>query len=117
MGTGGSVGCPALSPPPPPRSLFGSLQEEAVQDAESVRLQQQAHQQHSCTLDECFQLYTKEEQVGGTPKTAREHHGAGGRLLGLPRARFGVPTARGVPSWPRTTRGAARTAECRSRAR
>ncbi|NWZ32028.1 UBP43 hydrolase, partial [Asarcornis scutulata] len=49
--------------------LFGSLQEEAVQDAESVRLQQQAHQQqHSCTLDECFQLYTKEEQVGGTLK-------------------------------------------------
>lgn len=36
-----------------------------MQDAESVRLQQQAHQQqHSCTLDECFQLYTKEEQVG-----------------------------------------------------
>ncbi|NXR54904.1 UBP43 hydrolase, partial [Hippolais icterina] len=44
--------------------LFGSIQEEAVQDAESVRQQQQAHgQQHSCTLDECFQLYTKEEQV------------------------------------------------------
>ncbi|KFO77448.1 Ubiquitin carboxyl-terminal hydrolase 43, partial [Cuculus canorus] len=43
--------------------LFGDLREEVVQDAESVRLQQQAHQQHSCTLDECFQLYTKEEQV------------------------------------------------------
>ncbi|NWY93168.1 UBP43 hydrolase, partial [Loxia curvirostra] len=44
--------------------LFGSIQEEVVQDAESVRRQQQAHgQQHSCTLDECFQLYTKEEQV------------------------------------------------------
>ncbi|NXP08013.1 UBP43 hydrolase, partial [Thinocorus orbignyianus] len=44
--------------------LFGDIQEEVVQDAESVRLQQQAHrQQHSCTLDECFQLYTKEEQV------------------------------------------------------
>lgn len=82
MGTGGSVGCPALSPPPLPLSLFGSLQEEAVQDAESVRLQQQAHQQHSCTLDECFQLYTKEEQVGGTPKTAPEHHGAGGEAAG-----------------------------------
>uniref|UniRef100_A0A8B9G8R5 ubiquitinyl hydrolase 1 n=1 Tax=Amazona collaria TaxID=241587 RepID=A0A8B9G8R5_9PSIT len=27
-------------------------------------MQQQAHgQQHSCTLDECFQLYTKEEQL------------------------------------------------------
>ncbi|NWV16886.1 UBP43 hydrolase, partial [Origma solitaria] len=44
--------------------LFGSIQEEMVQDAESVWQQQQAHgQQHSCTLDECFQLYTKEEQV------------------------------------------------------
>ncbi|XP_066188528.1 ubiquitin carboxyl-terminal hydrolase 43 [Sylvia atricapilla] len=44
--------------------LFGSLQQEAVQDAESVRWQQQVHgQQHSCTLDECFQLYTKEEQL------------------------------------------------------
>ncbi|XP_062448105.1 ubiquitin carboxyl-terminal hydrolase 43, partial [Rhea pennata] len=44
--------------------LFGSIQEEVVQDAESVKLQQQAHQQqHSCTLDECFQLYTKEEQL------------------------------------------------------
>ncbi|NWX04268.1 UBP43 hydrolase, partial [Caloenas nicobarica] len=44
--------------------LFGDIQEEEVQDAESVQLQQQAHrQQHSCTLDECFQLYTKEEQV------------------------------------------------------
>lgn len=36
-----------------------------MKDAESVRNQQQQHlQQHSCTLDECFQLYTKEEQVG-----------------------------------------------------
>ncbi|NXW56417.1 UBP43 hydrolase, partial [Eurystomus gularis] len=44
--------------------LFGDIQEEVVEDAASVRLQQQAHrQQPSCTLDECFQLYTKEEQV------------------------------------------------------
>ncbi|XP_033894023.3 ubiquitin carboxyl-terminal hydrolase 43-like isoform X2 [Acipenser ruthenus] len=44
--------------------LFGNIQEEVVQDAESVRAQQQQHQQqHSCTLDECFQLYTKEEQL------------------------------------------------------
>ncbi|KAM9362670.1 ubiquitin carboxyl-terminal hydrolase 43a [Symphorus nematophorus] len=44
--------------------LFGSIQEEVVKDAESVRNQQQQHlQQHSCTLDECFQLYTKEEQL------------------------------------------------------
>ncbi|KAG9350470.1 hypothetical protein JZ751_026833 [Albula glossodonta] len=44
--------------------LFGNIQEEVVKDAESVRTQQQQHlQQHSCTLDECFQLYTKEEQL------------------------------------------------------
>ena len=46
------------------RSLFGNIQEEVVKDADSVRNQQQQHvQQYSCTLDECFQLYTKEEQV------------------------------------------------------
>uniref|UniRef100_A0A8C6YGA4 ubiquitinyl hydrolase 1 n=1 Tax=Naja naja TaxID=35670 RepID=A0A8C6YGA4_NAJNA len=45
-------------------SLFGNIQEEVVEDAESVRLKQQLHQQqHSCTLNECFQLYTKEEQL------------------------------------------------------
>nr|XP_060620481.1 ubiquitin carboxyl-terminal hydrolase 43 [Anolis sagrei ordinatus] len=45
-------------------SLFGNIQEEVVEDAESVRMKQQLHlQQHSCTLDECFQLYTKEEQL------------------------------------------------------
>ncbi|XP_014340144.2 ubiquitin carboxyl-terminal hydrolase 43a [Latimeria chalumnae] len=44
--------------------LFGNIQEEVVQDGESVRTQQQAYQQqYSCTLDECFQLYTKEEQL------------------------------------------------------
>ncbi|XP_072319976.1 ubiquitin carboxyl-terminal hydrolase 43a [Eucyclogobius newberryi] len=44
--------------------LFGSIQEEVVKDAESVRDKQQQHlQQHTCTLDECFQLYTKEEQL------------------------------------------------------
>ncbi|XP_016077893.1 PREDICTED: ubiquitin carboxyl-terminal hydrolase 43 [Miniopterus natalensis] len=43
--------------------LFGSLREEQVQDADSVWRQQQAHRQHSCTLDECFQFYTKEEQL------------------------------------------------------
>ncbi|XP_043097557.1 ubiquitin carboxyl-terminal hydrolase 43a isoform X3 [Puntigrus tetrazona] len=44
--------------------LFGSIQEEVIEDAESVRIQQQNHvQQHNCTLDECFQLYTKEEQL------------------------------------------------------
>uniref|UniRef100_A0A8C7F1X8 ubiquitinyl hydrolase 1 n=1 Tax=Oncorhynchus kisutch TaxID=8019 RepID=A0A8C7F1X8_ONCKI len=44
--------------------LFGNIQEEVVKDSESVRVQQQQHlQQHSCTLDDCFQLYTKEEQL------------------------------------------------------
>ncbi|XP_041942500.1 ubiquitin carboxyl-terminal hydrolase 43 [Alosa sapidissima] len=44
--------------------LFGNIQEEVVKDAESVRSQQHQHvQQYSCTLDECFQLYTKEEQL------------------------------------------------------
>ncbi|CAJ0926672.1 unnamed protein product [Ranitomeya imitator] len=49
-----------------PRSkdrLFGRIQEEVVQDDESVRSQQLDHQQQVCTLDECFQLYTKEEQL------------------------------------------------------
>lgn len=59
-------------------SLFGSIQEEVVKDAESVRNQQQQHlQQHSCTLDECFQLYTKEEQVGN-------HENSPLASLGLP---------------------------------
>ncbi|XP_038162233.1 ubiquitin carboxyl-terminal hydrolase 43-like [Cyprinodon tularosa] len=44
--------------------LFGNIHEEVVKDADSVRnLQQQHVQQFSCTLDECFQLYTKEEQL------------------------------------------------------
>ncbi|XP_068025779.1 ubiquitin carboxyl-terminal hydrolase 43 isoform X1 [Melanerpes formicivorus] len=44
--------------------LFGDIQEEVVEEAESVRRQQEAHrQQPSCTLDDCFQLYTKEEQL------------------------------------------------------
>ncbi|KAM9296796.1 ubiquitin carboxyl-terminal hydrolase 43 [Gastrophryne carolinensis] len=43
--------------------MFGSIQEEVVQDDESVRTQQLDHQQQSCSLAECFQLYTKEEQL------------------------------------------------------
>uniref|UniRef100_A0A672RAY0 ubiquitinyl hydrolase 1 n=1 Tax=Sinocyclocheilus grahami TaxID=75366 RepID=A0A672RAY0_SINGR len=44
--------------------LFGNIQEEVVKDSESVRAQQQHHvQEHSCTLDECCELYTKEEQL------------------------------------------------------
>lgn len=44
-------------------SLFGNIQEEVVKDAENVRNQHQYIHQYSCTLDECFYLYTKEEQV------------------------------------------------------
>lgn len=44
-------------------SLFGNIQEEVVKDAENMRSQQQHIHQYSCTLDECFYLYTKEEQV------------------------------------------------------
>ncbi|PIO28282.1 hypothetical protein AB205_0181920 [Aquarana catesbeiana] len=43
--------------------LFGTIQEEVVKDDESVRTQQLDHQQQNCTLDECFKLYTKEEQL------------------------------------------------------
>uniref|UniRef100_A0A3B3ZGC6 ubiquitinyl hydrolase 1 n=1 Tax=Periophthalmus magnuspinnatus TaxID=409849 RepID=A0A3B3ZGC6_9GOBI len=41
--------------------LFGNIQEEVVKEADSVRAQQ--NQSHTCTLDQCFQLYTKEEQL------------------------------------------------------
>lgn len=44
-------------------SLFGNIQEEVVKDAETVKNQHQYIHQYSCTLDECFYLYTKEEQV------------------------------------------------------
>ncbi|XP_072259666.1 ubiquitin carboxyl-terminal hydrolase 43 [Pyxicephalus adspersus] len=43
--------------------IFGNIQEEVVHDDESVRTQQLDHQQQTCTLDESFQLYTKEEQL------------------------------------------------------
>lgn len=66
--------CPLI-----PSSLFGSLQEERVQDADSVWQQQQAHQQPSCTLDECFQSYTKEEQVCPIPPPPPRHSLAGRR--------------------------------------
>ncbi|XP_033982951.1 ubiquitin carboxyl-terminal hydrolase 43-like [Trematomus bernacchii] len=42
--------------------VFGNIQEEVVQQSESGRSQQNVHQ-FSCSLDECFQLYTKEEQL------------------------------------------------------
>lgn len=121
------------------RSLFGNIQEEVVEDAESVRLQQQAHrQQHSCTLDECFQLYTKEEQVRGTlpapcpcpacPLPVPGRAAAEGKPCwrAVPGAALEVaggccegrwPWHVVSPSWPQMMPGAARTARCPSRAR
>lgn len=47
-----------------PHSLFGHTEEEYIPDAESVYLhREQHHQPQACTLAQCFQLYTKEEQV------------------------------------------------------
>ncbi|XP_058013697.1 ubiquitin carboxyl-terminal hydrolase 31 [Ahaetulla prasina] len=44
--------------------LFINTEEEYIPDAESVRQQRALHQQpQSCTLAQCFQLYTKEEQL------------------------------------------------------
>ncbi|XP_063286703.1 ubiquitin carboxyl-terminal hydrolase 31 [Pelobates fuscus] len=44
--------------------LFGNTEEEYVPDSESVRLQREVHHQpQNCSLSQCFQLYTKEEQL------------------------------------------------------
>ncbi|XP_064862548.1 ubiquitin carboxyl-terminal hydrolase 31-like [Oncorhynchus nerka] len=44
--------------------LFGLNEEEYIPDAESVYLhREQHHQPQACTLAQCLQLYTKEEQV------------------------------------------------------
>ncbi|XP_069503506.1 ubiquitin carboxyl-terminal hydrolase 31 isoform X2 [Ambystoma mexicanum] len=44
--------------------LFGNTEEEYVPDSESVRVQREIHHQpQTCTLSQCFQLYTKEEQL------------------------------------------------------
>ncbi|KAJ8344652.1 hypothetical protein SKAU_G00288450 [Synaphobranchus kaupii] len=49
--------------------LFGHTEEEYIPDAESVRLhREQHHHPQACTLAQCFQLYTKEEQ------TVRTYH-------------------------------------------
>lgn len=51
---------------PPPDSLFANTEDEYIPDAESVRLQRERHHQpQTCTLSQCFQLYTKEERVRG----------------------------------------------------
>ncbi|XP_032622127.1 ubiquitin carboxyl-terminal hydrolase 31 isoform X2 [Chelonoidis abingdonii] len=45
--------------------LFVNMEDEYVPDSESVRQQRELHNQpQSCTLSQCFQLYTKEEQEG-----------------------------------------------------
>ncbi|NXN93325.1 UBP31 hydrolase, partial [Rhinopomastus cyanomelas] len=44
--------------------LFVSTEEEYIPDSESVRQQRELHHQpQTCTLSQCFQLYTKEEQL------------------------------------------------------
>ncbi|XP_048869453.1 ubiquitin carboxyl-terminal hydrolase 31-like isoform X1 [Brienomyrus brachyistius] len=44
--------------------LFGHTEDEYIPDAESVRLQVEQHSHPQvCTLAQCFQLYTKEEQL------------------------------------------------------
>lgn len=44
--------------------LFVNTEEEYIPDAESVRLQRERHHQpQTCTLSQCFQLYTKEERL------------------------------------------------------
>ncbi|CAL8265291.1 unnamed protein product [Gadus morhua 'NCC'] len=44
--------------------LFGHTGEEYIPDAESVYLhREQHHQPQACTLAQCFQLYTQEEQL------------------------------------------------------
>ncbi|KAL8174933.1 UNVERIFIED_CONTAM: Ubiquitin carboxyl-terminal hydrolase 31 [Gekko kuhli] len=44
--------------------LFGNTEDEYIPDAESVHQQRELHRQpQCCTLAQCFQLYTKEEQL------------------------------------------------------
>ncbi|XP_037363323.1 ubiquitin carboxyl-terminal hydrolase 31 [Talpa occidentalis] len=44
--------------------LFVNTEDEYIPDAESVRLQKERHHQpQTCTLSQCFQLYTKEERL------------------------------------------------------
>ncbi|XP_036381713.1 ubiquitin carboxyl-terminal hydrolase 31-like isoform X1 [Megalops cyprinoides] len=44
--------------------LFGHTEDEYIPDAESVRLQRELHHQpQTCSLAQCLQLYTKEEQL------------------------------------------------------
>ncbi|XP_004705783.2 ubiquitin carboxyl-terminal hydrolase 31, partial [Echinops telfairi] len=44
--------------------LFINTEDEYIPDSESVRLQKERHHQpQTCTLSQCFQLYTKEERL------------------------------------------------------
>ncbi|XP_060028824.1 ubiquitin carboxyl-terminal hydrolase 31 [Erinaceus europaeus] len=44
--------------------LFVNTEDEYIPDSESVRLQKERHHQpQTCTLSQCFQLYTKEERL------------------------------------------------------
>ncbi|XP_015285216.1 PREDICTED: ubiquitin carboxyl-terminal hydrolase 31, partial [Gekko japonicus] len=44
--------------------LFGNTEDEYIPDAESVHQQRELHRQpQCCSLAQCFQLYTKEEQL------------------------------------------------------
>ncbi|XP_013360326.1 PREDICTED: ubiquitin carboxyl-terminal hydrolase 31 [Chinchilla lanigera] len=44
--------------------LFANTEDEYIPDSESVRLQKERHHQpQTCTLSQCFQLYTKEERL------------------------------------------------------
>lgn len=62
----------------PNGSLFVNTEDEYIPDAESVRLQRERHHQpQTCTLSQCFQLYTKEERV-----RAGEHF-LGGAVVGM----------------------------------
>ncbi|EPY74532.1 ubiquitin carboxyl-terminal hydrolase 31-like protein [Camelus ferus] len=55
---------------PTVESLFVNTEDEYIPDAESVRLQRERHHQpQTCTLSQCFQLYTKEERKSAFPKT------------------------------------------------
>lgn len=53
-------------------SLFKRTEDEYIPDAESVRQVKEQHQQpQTCSLAQCFQLYTKEEQVRASDACVR----------------------------------------------
>lgn len=69
-----------IDAPPTPHSLFANTEDEYIPDAESVRLQRERHHQpQTCTLSQCFQLYTKEERVRGAAGAAGGGGGAAER--------------------------------------